>query len=176
MASKSMGGGGRFFQDQATLRARWRLRVVEIKKRLVRKFPEQKVGAAMARNPGKPPITIVDPASGISPPRKLGQHGLSLWNAVQSAYRIDDVGGIELLAQVCAAQDRVEALAEAINRDGETLHTRNGPKAHPALRDELACRAFIVRTLERLGLNVETIKPMGRLSYGFGWKGRDADE
>ena len=95
---------------------------------------------------------------------------------MQSAYRIDDVGGIELLAQVCAAQDRVEALAEAINRDGETLHTRNGPKAHPALRDELACRAFIVRTLERLGLNVETIKPMGRPSYGFGWKGRDADE
>ena len=40
----------------------------------------------------------------------------------------------------------------------------------------LACRAFIVRTLERLGLNVETIKPMGRPSYGFGWKGRDADE
>jgi hypothetical protein len=92
---------------------------------------------------------------------------------VQNAYRIDDVGGIELLAQCCAAQDRVEALAERISADGEVANTRAGPKAHPALRDELAGRAFIVRTLERLGLNVETIKPMGRPSKG--WRGPDAN-
>jgi len=29
-------------------------------------------------------------------------------------------------------------------------------------RDELANRAFVVRTLERLGVNVETIKSVGR--------------
>jgi hypothetical protein len=126
----------------------------------------------MAKIPDEPPFTVVDPTStSISPPRKLGKHGLSLWNAVMAEYAIQDRGGIELLAQTCAAQDRVEALAEAINRDGETIHTRNGPKAHPALRDELAGRAFIVRTLERLGLNVETIKPVGRPSKGFGWTG-----
>jgi hypothetical protein len=130
----------------------------------------------MASNADKSPLTVVDQAaSTLSPPRKLGEHGLSLWNAVQSAYRIDDVGGIELLAQCCAAQDRVEALAERISADGEVIHTRNGPKAHPALRDELAGRAFIVRTLERLGLNVETIKPLGRPPRAFGWKGY-ADE
>ena len=92
---------------------------------------------------------------------------------MQTAYRIDDIGGIELLAQACAAADRVEALAERINADGEVVHTRAGPKAHPALRDELAGRAFVVRTLERLGLNVETIKPMGRPSKA--WRGPDAD-
>jgi hypothetical protein len=119
----------------------------------------------MAKGPGNPPLTLVNPAAtGISPPRKLGLHGLSLWNSVQTAYRIDDVGGVELLAQVCAAADRVEALAERISADGEVVHTRTGPKAHPALRDELAGRAFIVRTLERLGLNVEAIKPIGRPS------------
>lgn len=118
---------------------------------------------------------MVDPAStGVSPPRKLGQHGLSLWNSVQTAYRIDDAGGIELLAQACAAADRVEALAERITTDGEVVNTRAGPKAHPALRDELAGRAFIVRTLERLGLNVETIKPLGRPSHS-GWRGPDAN-
>jgi hypothetical protein len=128
----------------------------------------------MAKFPEKPPLTLIDPAAtGISPPRKLGQHGLSLWNSVQTAYRIDDIGGVELLAQACAAADRVEALAERINVDGEVVATRAGPKAHPALRDELAGRAFIVRTLERLGLNVETIKPMGRPSKG--WRGPDAD-
>jgi hypothetical protein len=124
----------------------------------------------VAKSSEKPPLTLVDPASiGIAPPRKLGQHGLALWNSVQTAYRIDDVGGIELLAQACAAADRVEALAERINADGEVVHTRTGPKAHPALRDELACRAFICRTLERLGLNVETIKPVGRPPYGLGY-------
>jgi hypothetical protein len=118
----------------------------------------------------RPPLTVVGPASsGISPPRKLGQHGMSLWNTIQAAYQIDDVGGIEVLAQICAAQDRVEALAERISADGEVIHTRNGPKAHPALRDELQCRSFIVRTLERLGLNVETIKPIGRPPRGIGW-------
>jgi hypothetical protein len=128
----------------------------------------------MAKPADRPPFSLIDPAStGISPPRKLGHHGLSLWNSIQSAYRIDDVGGIELLTQVCAAADRVEALAERISADGEVVHTRAGPKAHPALRDELAGRAFIVRTLERLGLNVETIKPMGRPSKS--WRGLDGN-
>jgi hypothetical protein len=129
----------------------------------------------VAKRVDKPSLTLIDPALiGISPPRKLGHHGLSLWNAVQSAYRIEDAGGIEMLAQACAAADRVEALAERIGQDGEVVQTRNGPKAHPALRDELAGRAFIVRTLERLGLNVEVIKPIGRPS-GAGWRGHADD-
>jgi hypothetical protein len=66
-------------------------------------------------------------------------------------YAISDRGGIELLAQACATVDRVETLREAIDRDGEVVVVRGVPKAHPALRDELAGRAFIVRTLERLG-------------------------
>jgi hypothetical protein len=121
----------------------------------------------MAKPP--PPLTLVGPTSiAISPPRKLGERGLSLWNAVQSEYRIDDAGGIELLAQACAASDRVEALAERINADGEVVQTRSGPKAHPALRDELAGRAFICRTLERLGVTLETVKPIGRPPKSYG--------
>jgi hypothetical protein len=120
----------------------------------------------------KPALTLVGPTpTTVSPPRQLGRHGLALWTAVQSEYRIDDAGGIELLAQACTAQDRVEALAERINADGEVVHTRAGPKAHPALKDELACRAFIVRTLEKLGLNVETVKPIGRPPKSYGWRG-----
>ena len=128
----------------------------------------------MAKGAEKSPLTLVGPTSTeISPPRELGRHGMALWRSVQHAYRIDDVGGIELLAQACAASDRVEALAERISADGEVVQTRAGPKAHPALRDELAGRSFIVRTLERLGLSVETIKPMGRPSKA-GWSS-DAD-
>jgi len=125
----------------------------------------------MAKPP--PPLTLVGPTStAISPPRKLGEHGLCLWNAVQSEYRIDDAGGIELLAQACAASDRVEALAERINADGEVVQTRSGPKAHPALRDELAGRAFVCRTLERLGVTLETVKPIGRPPKSYRWTGR----
>jgi hypothetical protein len=123
----------------------------------------------MAKGAEKPPLTLIGPTSSeISPPRELGRYGMALWRSVQQAYRIDDAGGTELLAQACAAADRVEALAERINVDGEVVSTRAGPKAHPALRDELAGRAFIVRTLERLGLNVETVKPLGRPSKGWG--------
>jgi hypothetical protein len=129
----------------------------------------------LAKGYDKPLLNVADPASsGISPPRKLGIHGLSLWSSVQGAYQIADVGGIELLAQACAAADRVEALAQRITADGEVVNTRSGQlKAHPGLRDELAGRAFIVRTLERLGLNLEAVKPIGRPSHG--WR-RDADE
>jgi hypothetical protein len=84
-------------------------------------------------------------------------------------YQIGDRGGIELLAQACATVDRVETLRAAIDRDGEVVVVRGVPKAHPALRDELAGRAFIVRTLERLGLNVEAVKTPGRPPRPFGW-------
>jgi hypothetical protein len=35
----------------------------------------------------------------------------------------------------------------------------------------LANRAFVVRTLSRLGLEFEPVKSVGRPSQGLGWKG-----
>ena len=111
----------------------------------------------------KPKLSVVSPgATGIAPPRKLGVHGMWLWDAIMAEYDIADVGGRELLAQASAALDRGEALREAIDRDGEVIATPNGPKAHPALRDELQCRAFVVRTLEKLGVTTEAVKSPGR--------------
>ena len=127
----------------------------------------------------KPPLTLVDSTTiGNAPPRKLGKHGLSLWNAVHAEYQIDDRGGVEILTQTCAASDRVEALVAQIDADGETVRSRTGTlKAHPCLRDELALRAFICRGLERLGLSVETLKPsVGRPPGVVGWRNDDGDE
>jgi hypothetical protein len=126
----------------------------------------------------KPPLTLVGSATtGNAPPRKLGEHGLSLWNTVHAEYQIDDRGGIEILTQICAATDRVEALAAQINADGETIRSRTGTlKAHPCLRDELALRSFICCSLERLGLNIEGLKPsVGRPPGELSWRGDDAD-
>jgi hypothetical protein len=108
----------------------------------------------------RPPLTVVAPDPTVpTPPRKLGQHGADLWRTVQREYCIEDPGGIELLAQACAGADRAEALAERINADGEVIVVRGVPKPHPCLREELAARAFVCKTLQQLGLNLE---PIGR--------------
>jgi hypothetical protein len=123
--------------------------------------------------PKKPSLSIVSPATTDgSPPRNLGQHGRQLWDAVQREYGIVDRGGIELLAQACGALDLVEALGEAIARDGAVVYSRAGPKGHPAVKDQIAARAFVVRTLEKLGVTSENIKPgPGRPVSTSGWTG-----
>jgi hypothetical protein len=84
-------------------------------------------------------------------------------------YQIQDAGGVELLASACAALDRAESLADAIARDGAVIYVRGTPRSHPGCKDELACRAYLTRTLERLGLNLETVKPPGRPPNPRGW-------
>jgi hypothetical protein len=120
----------------------------------------------------KPPVTLVpdQPGTSINPPRDLGNHGGSLWDRVMSTYDIRDVGGIELLTLACQALDRAESLRERIDAEGEVIQVRGVPKEHPAVKGELANRAFVARTLGRLGLNVEPFKSVGRPpSGGLGW-------
>lgn len=97
-----------------------------------------------------------------SPPRNLGTSGRELWQSIMSEYDISDSGGREILAQVCMSADRAAALAAQINIDGPVILVRGALRDHPALKHELAARAFICRNLQRLGLNVEAIKPVGR--------------
>lgn len=118
-----------------------------------------------SRKPSR--LTVVGNAP--NPPRKLGSAGESLWNRVQNEYRIEDVGGVELLMQACLAADRAEALALVIDADGERIMTKSGPKDHPCLKHELAARSFIVRTLQRLGITDEVIKPVGHPTRPTSW-------
>ncbi len=115
----------------------------------------------------KTTLTLAAPVgTALSPPgtspRPLGRDGAGLWNAITTSYDISDEGGREILAQACSALDRAEALRAQIDADGEILRTKAGLRDHPGLRHELACRAFITRSLARLGLDVEAIKPIGR--------------
>jgi hypothetical protein len=125
----------------------------------------------MPKAPTQPALSIASGAAPVpEPPRPLGEHGRLLWNAIQREYGIQDVGGRELLGQICAAVDRAEALAAAIKTDGDVIYTRAGvPRSHPAIKDELGCRAFIVRAIEKLGISVESIKPVGRPVGRGGW-------
>lgn len=119
-------------------------------------------------------MTLVPPGeTRFPPPRPLGTYGAALWGRVMDEYQLEDSGGVELLALACQALDRAEALREKIDRDGEVLDGEKGPRDHPGLRHELANRAFVAKTLDRLGLNLEAPKPgPGRPPQPRGWTGQ----
>jgi hypothetical protein len=125
----------------------------------------------------KPSLTLVDPqqtaiATLVSPPANLNKTGRTLWQSIMSEYDIRDSGGMQMLLQICEAADRVAEFSAVIKRDGVVVRTKSGPRDHPLLKHEQAARSFVVRSLQRLGLDVEPIKAIGR--PGEGWK-PDAD-
>jgi hypothetical protein len=93
----------------------------------------------------------------------MSRHGEHLWRTIMSEYQIEDAGGIEMLLSACQQLDRAESCREINDKDGELIRNKKiGAKEHPLLRHELAARSFVVRSLQRLGLDVQPIKPMGR--------------
>jgi len=116
------------------------------------------------------------------PPENLKRYGRALWAKVQDQYAIADVGGTEMLGQACAAADVAEDCAAKIKSEGLTVVSGSGtPHDHPLLRHELAARAFVVKTLRALGLNVEPLRRPGRppahvpLPAGLMLEGEDDD-
>jgi P27 family predicted phage terminase small subunit len=97
-----------------------------------------------------------------SPPTGLGKHGKALWLRVVGEYDISDEGGKTLLLLACQSYDRVEQCRETIAKDGMTVSTPSGLKDHPLLKHEENARGFVVRTLGRLGLDIEPPKAVGR--------------
>ena len=119
----------------------------------------------------KSPLSLVDSPKKGQPLRPLGPAGRDLWGRVQRQARLVDAGSLEALQQACEALDRAQSLRDQIDRDGEMIPTRGGMRSHPCLREELACRAFIVRTLSRLGLCQESSRPIGRPPRDHNWAG-----
>ena len=62
----------------------------------------------------------------------------------------------------CQSADRAEDCRLRIAQDGQVVETRQGPKDHPLIKHETAARSLTIRTLQRLGLDLEPLKPMGR--------------
>lgn len=107
------------------------------------------------------PLSLVPlpAATTADPPANLGSAGTNLWRSILSQYDIRDSGGLALLEQAAFANDRAERLRVEIDAAGEILHTHKGPREHPGLKAELASRAFVTRTLVKLGLHVEPVRP-----------------
>jgi hypothetical protein len=123
--------------------------------------------------PKRPGLSVVPlPTTAPKPPANLGSAGTKLWQAIMDEYAIGDSGGLALLEQAAFAADRAERLRIEIDRDGEIIQGRNGPREHPGLRAELAARAFVCRTLQRLGINLEpTRAAAGRPPQQVGFRG-----
>ena len=104
---------------------------------------------------------------------------MSLWTDITAAYEFSDRASYETLAQACAAADRAERCREQIDADGEMLRTKLGVRDHPLLKHEITARSFVVRTLARLGLDLEPVRagagrpPSGGI--GLSWKDLRAD-
>jgi Phage terminase, small subunit len=125
-------------------------------------------------------VIAAAPASAVpTPPWKLGAVGLSLWSDITASYEFGDRASYETLAQACAAADRAERCREQIDADGEVIRTKAGPRDHPLLKHEITARSFVVRTLARLGLDLEPVRavagrpPSGGI--GMSWKDLRAD-
>ena len=106
----------------------------------------------------------------VTPP-ELGAAGTALWDRVHSEYHLVDAGGVAMLEMAARQLDRAEACRVQINHDGELIRTNSGPKEHPLLKHELACRAFVARTLSRLGLDVEPLRSNAGRPGIKGWSG-----
>jgi hypothetical protein len=120
------------------------------------------------------PATVVDLASTSSaPPANLGEAGIRFWESITAEYDISDAGGRALLEQAAFAYDRAERLRALIDRDGEIFQGANGPREHPGLRGELAARALVCRTLQKLGINLEPVRLSSGRPSGPGWRGRE---
>jgi hypothetical protein len=107
-----------------------------------------------------PTLRVVQPdqaSNPAAPPANLGPAGLSLWTDIVRAYEFGDRASYETLAQACFAADRAERCRAQIDQDGELVRGRNGVREHPLLRTEIASRAFVVRVLAKLGLDLEPL-------------------
>jgi hypothetical protein len=93
----------------------------------------------------------------VEPPKALSGPGLEMWRRIVDTYGFDDPAGQEALWQVCSAESRRDQVARAIIADG-------GKCSAHLLKAELALQSFIVRSLEKLGL--EPVKAPGRPPVG----------
>jgi hypothetical protein len=76
----------------------------------------------------KPPLSLIAPdVTEAQPPRQLGQHGLALWKAVTGEYRIEDAGGIEMLAQLPPITSRLWPAKSVRTAKSSTPARDHGP-------------------------------------------------
>jgi hypothetical protein len=104
------------------------------------------------------------------PGRPLGEHGRKLWDRCLNEYEINDSAGLEMLLQCSEALDRLQEIRAQMRTS-----RANQKSINQLLKVEIQNRNFVTRTLQKLGLNLEPVKPMGRPVTPTSWIRPDAD-
>lgn len=68
----------------------------------------------------------------MTPPENLGPRGLTLWESIAEGFDLAQHEA-DLLHEAARVADRLDDLDAVVRRDGVTVSTPQGPKAHPAL-------------------------------------------
>jgi hypothetical protein len=126
-------------------------------------IPDKKENVVKKVGPNHLALIHSDPISDLTlPPPDLGETGAQLWRTIQQQYLISDAGGLAMLKLACESADRAQSCRKLIDEQGEIIWARGTARDHPLLKHELGARSFTVRTLQRLGLDLEPIKGIGR--------------
>lgn len=85
-------------------------------------------------------------------PHGLGPRGGAFWTQATTTYELSD-SETELLLECCRLLDEVEALNDAIERDGLTVKGHAGqPRVHPAVTEVRQHRLSLGKLLAQLAL------------------------
>lgn len=84
-------------------------------------------------------------------PESLGAAGATLWDEVAAVLALDEHEALALL-QVCRTADVLDTLQAEVDRDGVTVNSPQGRKAHPALVELRAQRLTYARLIAALRL------------------------
>ena len=105
----------------------------------------------------KPTLTVVDQPkpNPLAPPAILREAGRKLWQDLHRDFVLEDSGAHTMLLEICSAMDNLAEYDVEIGRDGVTIRTKSGVREHPLLKHRLATQSFVVRSLHRLGLDIE---------------------
>ena len=98
-------------------------------------------------------------ATPSTPPSSLGEPGAKLWRSIMKQYVIRDAGGLAILEQACISRDRSTSFAATIKRDGTMIRGTAAMREHPLIKHEREERALESRLLQKLGLNLEAVRP-----------------
>jgi hypothetical protein len=105
----------------------------------------------------KPTLTVVDQSkpNPLAPPASLGEAGRKLWQDLHRDFVLEDSGAHTMLLEICSAMDNLAEYDREIGRDGVTIRAKGSVREHPLLKHRLATQSFVVRSLHRLGLDIE---------------------
>jgi hypothetical protein len=85
------------------------------------------------------------------PPVGLGADALALWSSVIDGYELEEHERA-LLVEACRTVDLLVTLDEEVRRDGPTIDSSQGLRAHPAATEARQQRIALARLLAALRL------------------------